>query len=240
MKPRYTVEQIETLGTKCKFDSMGAQRDGWIMPDGFGVDYAGYAQLTFEPESISTLDQVGLMRARVAVATKMLKEHYSVQPSTDVEVRVEQDDSMLLVCNTSEGRKSVTLLLTIKFKSSSAEWRSASLLNLTEALDTNEAWSPSFSEWRHGGWYVTNVRYPNGAIGCVSNNYPDGKWRIACDTRRDSLNEPGDFTFNSREEAAKAERELVRVEALSIQAKLASNPAAERITFAATITNAAA
>src|SRR4051812_29399717 len=40
-----------------------------------------------------------------------------------------------------------------------------------------------YSKWRHGGWYVHNVRYPSGAIGCVSRNYEDGKWRIACDPR---------------------------------------------------------
>lgn len=57
---------------------------------------------------------------------------------------------------------------------------------------------PEYSKWRHGGWYVENVDYPDGGSGCVSNNYPDKKWRIAC----------GDFyhvTFPSREAAAKAE-----------------------------------
>src|SRR5580700_4881304 len=32
-------------------------------------------------------------------------------------------------------------------------------------------WSPVYSPWRHGGWYVDNVRYPSGAVGCVSRNY---------------------------------------------------------------------
>lgn len=67
----------------------------------------------------------------------------------------------------------------------------------------------SYSAWRHGGWYVHNVRYPNGGCGCVSNNYPDKKWRIACDTRRRALGEEGDFTFPTRDAAAKAEFELV-------------------------------
>lgn len=65
-----------------------------------------------------------------------------------------------------------------------------------------------FSRWRHGGWYVHGVRYPSGACGCVSNHYPDKKWRIACDDRRLALNEPGDVTFRTREEAACAERLL--------------------------------
>lgn len=60
-----------------------------------------------------------------------------------------------------------------------------------------------YAPWRHGGWYVQNVRYPSGACGCVSRNYPDKKWRIACDTRGD--NAP---TFKSRDEAALAEWHL--------------------------------
>jgi hypothetical protein len=63
-------------------------------------------------------------------------------------------------------------------------------------------WEPRFSPWRHGGWYVTNVRYRSGAVGCVSRNYPDGKWRIVCDTR------DGEFTYPTRVAAAVAEREL--------------------------------
>ena len=59
-------------------------------------------------------------------------------------------------------------------------------------------WTPQYEKWRHGGWYVTNVRYKSGACGCVSRNYDDGKWRIAC----------GDFsqTFPSRDAAARAEK----------------------------------
>lgn len=41
----------------------------------------------------------------------------------------------------------------------------------------------NYSKWRHGGWYVNNICYPSGAVGCVSNNYTDGRWRIVCDTR---------------------------------------------------------
>jgi hypothetical protein len=65
-----------------------------------------------------------------------------------------------------------------------------------------------FSPWRHGGWYVGGVRYPSGACGCVSSNYPDRKWRIVCDRRRGDLNAPGDVTFRTRDEAALAERLL--------------------------------
>ena len=62
-----------------------------------------------------------------------------------------------------------------------------------------------YSRWRHGGWYVHNVRYPSGAIGCVSRNYEDRKWRIACDPR--PFNERP--TFASRDEAARAEYLLI-------------------------------
>ncbi|WP_241023829.1 hypothetical protein [Burkholderia sp. Ac-20365] len=73
-------------------------------------------------------------------------------------------------------------------------------------------WIPQYSRWRHGGWYVNNVRYPSGACGVVSNNYPDRKWRIACDKRRVAIGEAGDFTFVSRDAAARAEYELAEEE----------------------------
>jgi len=69
-------------------------------------------------------------------------------------------------------------------------------------------WKPIYSKWRHGGWYIHNLRYPSGACGCVSNNYPDKKWRIACDDRRVELGGKGDFTFKSRDAAARAEFDL--------------------------------
>ena len=67
-----------------------------------------------------------------------------------------------------------------------------------------ETWQPTYEPWRHGGWYVTNVRYPSGACGCVSRNYPDKKWRIVCDSR------PFDLapTFPNRDAAARAEYEI--------------------------------
>lgn len=61
-----------------------------------------------------------------------------------------------------------------------------------------------YERWRHGGWYVLDIRYPNGAVGCVSCNYDDKKWRIVCDPR------PFDErpTFKTRHEAALAEQRL--------------------------------
>jgi len=64
-------------------------------------------------------------------------------------------------------------------------------------------WTPSYSRWRHGGWYVGNVRYPSGACGCVSNNYEDKKWRIACSGT-------DEVTFPSRDAAARAEYVLAK------------------------------
>jgi hypothetical protein len=58
-----------------------------------------------------------------------------------------------------------------------------------------------YTKWRHGGWYVQNVQYPSGAIGCVSRNYPDRRWRIACDPRPFEQ-QP---TFPNRDAAARAE-----------------------------------
>jgi len=72
--------------------------------------------------------------------------------------------------------------------------------------DQNAAeWQPAYSPWRHGGWYVDNLHYPSGAVGCVSRNYPDRKWRIACDPR------PFDTapTFPNRDAAARGERDLI-------------------------------
>lgn len=62
-----------------------------------------------------------------------------------------------------------------------------------------------YDRWRHGGWY-TNVYYPSGACGCVSRNYDDKKWRIACDPR------PFDQrpTFPNRDAAALGEWELAQ------------------------------
>ena len=60
----------------------------------------------------------------------------------------------------------------------------------------------TYTKWRHGGWYVQEVRYPNGAVGCVSRNFPDKKWRIVCHPESGSPQEP---TFTSRDAAALAE-----------------------------------
>lgn len=61
-----------------------------------------------------------------------------------------------------------------------------------------------YGRWRHGGWYVFNVHYPSGAIGCVSRNYADRKWRIACDPRPFETAP----TFKNRDAAALAEWHL--------------------------------
>jgi hypothetical protein len=78
-----------------------------------------------------------------------------------------------------------------------------------------------YSKWRHGGWYVLNVHYENGAIGCVSRNYKDRKWRIACD-RRPFDEQP---TFATRDDAAFAEYQIAAAggwEAMADAARLRS------------------
>lgn len=65
-----------------------------------------------------------------------------------------------------------------------------------------------YSHWRHGGWYVHGVRYPSGACGCVSRNYADRRWRIACDERGH------DHTYPNRDAAALAEWHLAQAKHL--------------------------
>ena len=67
-----------------------------------------------------------------------------------------------------------------------------------------------YERWRHGGWYVHGVRYPNGACGCVSRNYEDYKWRIVCDPRPFEQRP----TFETRDEAAEAELLLAASQSL--------------------------
>lgn len=55
--------------------------------------------------------------------------------------------------------------------------------------------------WRHGGWYVVETTWPNGGCGCVSRNFIDKKWRIACDPRT-FAEQP---TFRDRDLAARGE-----------------------------------
>lgn len=75
---------------------------------------------------------------------------------------------------------------------------------MTAATVETGTWSPTFGRSGHGGWNVTNIRYPDGAVGCVSNNYADRKWRIVCDPRGFSYGP----TFPTRAAAARAEQTL--------------------------------
>lgn len=78
----------------------------------------------------------------------------------------------------------------------------------------DEPWEPGYEPWRHGGWY-TDARYPSGACGCVSNNYDDKRWRIACGPYHG-------LTFSTRRDAANAERAmtLAMCEAEAIKTQL--------------------
>lgn len=74
----------------------------------------------------------------------------------------------------------------------------------------NTEWVPQYERWRHGGWYVTNIRRKGGAVGCVSRNYPDKKWRIVCDDRNTTygMGSETDITYRTRDDAARGEREI--------------------------------
>ncbi|MCO5073864.1 MAG: hypothetical protein M9944_21935 [Rhizobiaceae bacterium] len=82
---------------------------------------------------------------------------------------------------------------------------------LKEIRDEEPPQSFAYERWRHGGWTVFNIHYPSGAVGCVSNNYHDRKWRIACDPRPFE-EQP---TFRTRDEAALAEWLLAQREKIA-------------------------
>lgn len=65
-------------------------------------------------------------------------------------------------------------------------------------------WEPTYSPWRHGGHYVDNLVYPDGAVGCIVSprNSPSGKFQIACGSW-----EIVSETYSTRKAAAFAERE---------------------------------
>lgn len=212
---KYSVEKLETQGVRCKFYSMGELRDGWIMPDGFGVDYAGFVQIQFEPKTIKTDDTKGLFFARRAVAEQCFVE--SRNGLVDAGEWFGEGKSLTKIAYMPQANKRLQFETTVSFMDGSAASITATVFNVTSALDEDSEWTPLYTKWRHGGWY-TNVRYPDGASGCVSNNYEDKQWRIACDSRRLSMGEPGDFTYKSRDAAARAERALIRLLVLDIQA----------------------
>ncbi len=73
----------------------------------------------------------------------------------------------------------------------------------------NLQFRPEYERWRHGGWLVTNVRYPGGACGCVARD--NGGWRIVCAT-----GEWADKRFPNRDAAALAEYRLANEKRLSV------------------------
>lgn len=64
------------------------------------------------------------------------------------------------------------------------EWDAA--VNLPNRLRRRAAmeradWVPTFSRWRHGGWYVDNIVFPSGAVGCIASPTADrGTFVSAC------------------------------------------------------------
>lgn len=111
------------------------------------------------------------------------------------------------------GVASAEALLDDLFAATPEECSALAYTGAAERRQQDAAWTPRYSHWRHGGWYVTNVRYPSGACGCVSRNYADGKWRIVCENT--GPGSEGDRTFPSRGAAARAERERAQAAVLA-------------------------
>ncbi len=223
---KFTRAQIEAEGVRCKFSSAGAEHDGWIMPDGSGVDYADNTQRIYAPETISTDNADGLFLARSAVAERVFATNYFGFIYTKSFGWFMDGDDMIRACDAKRSDTIIQVEEIVGFIKGTARSFSSRLFNITDALDVCANWEPTYSKWRHGGWYVRNVQYPSGGCGCVSNNYDDGAWRIVCDGRRQALGQPGDFTFKTRDEAARAERELVRQITLDRLSKRASQQTA--------------
>jgi hypothetical protein len=89
----------------------------------------------------------------------------------------------------------------------SVEEHNRQVIERGHAYMLRDDWQPSYSSWRHGGWYVHGITYPNGGCGCVSNNYADKKWRIVCEGGKYATLE--EFpSYPTREAAAFAERQI--------------------------------
>jgi len=216
----YSAIQLESNGVRCIFVSQGIEHEGWIMPDGYGFAYVDDAQVQFEPASIATNHAEGLFLARRAVAEQAFESQFQGTPILESGEWFEEDGELIKLFTNSQFGKPCQMQQRVGFTSGSSKLAFTSHFNITRALALDANWEPSYSKWRHGGWYVNNT-YPSGGCGCVSNNYDDNKWRIVCDPRRGRLGEPGDFTFKTRDEAARAERALIRNMVLAMQAKRA-------------------
>tara|TARA_R110002124_G_scaffold128157_2_gene288517 strand:+ start:3992 stop:4693 length:702 start_codon:yes stop_codon:yes gene_type:complete len=216
---KYSVEEIESLGVRCKFESMGAMRDGWIMPDGHGVDYAGFAQLRFEPKTISTDDKCALKLVRIAVAQSEFEAGKQEHNWYAQSQWVEQNGALICLAFQKRNGVEVQLFVSIQFLGSSAKAFCLSITNATDALDGGDQ-KPCFTKWHGGGWYVSNLQHTNGTVGCVFYSMDDHKWHILWDHVQGNK----DAGFKTRGDAARAEQELVRQETVELLDLLTANP----------------
>lgn len=214
----FTQAQIEAQGVSCTFKSHGIEHAGWIMPNGTGVDHTDGSQNLYLAETISTENTAALLLARRAVAQSAFASGHYGDKATETGEWLEEDGNLVMVFTAVERGAQVQVQVTVSFVNRAAAWANVSYFNITRALSVDADWKPSYGPWRHGGWYVNNT-YPSGATGCVSNNYEDGRWRIVCDPRRVNIGKPGDFTFKTRDAAARAERDLIRQQVLAMLAK---------------------
>lgn len=163
-----------------------------------------------------------LLAARIAEAESRFQQGHFGYGYLTSEPWFEEDGKLVKVMFGKQYDKTIHLEARVSFMQGTSKVSSSMVLNITEALAEDSSWKPMFSKWRHGGWYVHGITHLNGGCGCVSNNYVDGMWRIVCDPRRVDVNEPGDYTFKTRQEAAHAERALIRELTLAMLQKRAS------------------
>lgn len=142
-----------------------------------------------DPECIERRAEWNAIRPLLVAAPRLLSGYEDMAEIVEAYL-VHKDVSDAAFAN--ELKSHVTLVAEIR----------GCIMSSVPAMNNPADWRPAYSAWRHGGWYVTNIRYASGAAGCVSRNYPDGKWRIVCDRRSPQP------AYASRNAAAFAEREL--------------------------------
>lgn len=170
-----------------------------------------------------TITDITVQSARLAAAEAQFCTTDFGYRNTAVEPWREDGAKLVRFVQAERNGQSSLLEYSVLFAPDSARVICCRVFDFTEELAEDDDWVPMFSAWRKGGWYVWNIARPEGGCGCVSRNYADGKWRIVCDPRRDEPGAPGDFTYASRTEAAKAERALIAEQARALLHKARCN-----------------
>ncbi len=170
-----------------------------------------------------TISDITVQSARLAAAETQYCSTDFGYLITAVEPWREDGAKLVRFVQAERNGQSSLLEYSVLFAPDSARVICCRVFDFTEALAEDDDWVPMFSAWRKGGWYVWNIARPEGGCGCVSRNYADGKWRIVSDPHRDEPGAPGDFTYATRTEAAKAERALIAEQARALLHKARCN-----------------